>query len=56
MRDAAEKLVKTKPVDLNTCFPEEIVHFQVYTNETESEVRLSQKGENRATYIALRIV
>ena len=28
LRDAAERLVKTYPEDLNTSFPEEIVHFQ----------------------------
>ena len=30
LRDAAERLVKTYPEDLNTSFPEEIVHFQEY--------------------------
>ena len=45
LRDAAERLVKTYPEDLNTSFPEE-VHFQEYLNEPESDMRQSEKGEN----------
>ena len=30
LRDSAERLVKTVAEDLNTSFPEEIVHFQEY--------------------------
>ena len=45
LRDAAERLVKTNPEDLNTSFPEE-VHFQEYLNEPESDMRQSEKGEN----------
>src|SRR5277367_1458944 len=58
LRDAAERLVKTYPEDLNTSFPEEIVHFQEYMNEPESDVWISQKGEiceNEGTFIALRM-
>ena len=47
LRDAAEKLVKIYPEDLNTRFPEEIVHFQEYMNEPESDMRQSEKGENK---------
>ena len=47
LRDAAERLVKTYPEDLNTSFLEEIVHFQEYINEPESDAWLSQKGENK---------
>ena len=54
LRDAAERLVKTNPEDLNTSFPEEIVHFQEYMNEPD--VCLSQKGENKGTLIALRML
>ena len=32
LRDVAERLVKTYSEDLNTSFPEEIVHFQEYMN------------------------
>ena len=39
--DAAEKLVKTYPEDLNASLTEEIVHFQHYMNESESDVCLS---------------
>ena len=39
--DAAEKLVKTYPEDLNASLTEEIVHFQHYMNEPESDVCLS---------------
>ena len=46
LRDAAERLVKTYPEDLNTSFPEE-VHFQEYMNEPESDMRQSEKGENK---------
>ena len=56
LRDAAERLVKIYPEDLNTSFPEEIVHFQEYMNEPESDVWLSQKGENKGTFIALRML
>ena len=48
---------KTYPEDLNTSFPE-IVHFQEYMNEPESDVWKSQKGEiseNKGTFIALRM-
>ena len=58
LRDAAERLMKTYPEDLNTSFPEEIVHFQEYMNEPESDVWMSQKGEiceNKGTFIALRM-
>ena len=47
LRDAAKRLVKTYPEDLNTSFPEEIVHFQEYMNEPESDMRQSEKGENK---------
>ena len=43
LRDAAERLVKTYPEDLNTSFPEEIVHFQEYMNEPEPEMQQSEK-------------
>ena len=56
LRDAAERLVKTYPEDLNTSFPEEIFHFQEYMNEPESDVWLSKKGENKGTFIALKIL
>ena len=56
LRNAAERLVKAYPEDLNTSFPEEIVHFQEYINEPESDVWSSQKGENKGTFIALRIL
>ena len=55
LRDAAERLVKTYPEDLNTSFPEE-VHFQEYLNEPESDMRLSEKGENKRTFIAFRML
>jgi hypothetical protein len=55
LRDAAERLVKTYTEDLNTSFPEEIVHFQEYMND-EPDVWLSQKGENNGTFIALRML
>ena len=56
LRDAAERLVKTYPKDLNTSFPEEIVHFQAYMNELEFDVWLSQTGESKGTFIALRML
>ena len=56
LRDATERLVETYPEDLNSTFPEEIVHFQVYMNEAESDLRLSTKGENKGTFIALSIL
>ena len=56
LRDAAERLVKTYPEDLNTSFPEEIVHFQENINEPEYDVWLNQKGENKGTFIALRML
>ena len=56
LRDAAERLVKTYPEDLNTSFPEEIVHFQENMNEPESDMQQSEKGENKGTYIALRML
>ena len=43
LRHAAERLVKTYPEDLNTRFPVEIVHFQEYMNEPESDMQ--QRGE-----------
>ena len=43
LRDAAERLVKTYPEDLNTSFLEEIVRFKEYMNEPESGMR--QSGE-----------
>ena len=43
LRDAAERLVKTYPEDLNTSFLEEIVRFKEYMNEPESDMR--QSGE-----------
>ena len=46
--------MKTYPEDLNTSFPEEIVHFQDYMNE--SDVWLSQNGLNTGTFIALRML
>ena len=61
LRDAAERLVKTYSGDLNASFPEEIVHFQEYMNEPESDVWLSQKSEIceskacKGTSIALRM-
>ena len=55
LRDAAERLVKTYREDLNTSFPEE-VHFQEYLNEPESNMRQSEKGENKRTFIALRML
>ena len=56
MRDAAaEWLVKPFPEDLNSIFPEEVVHFQVYTNKPEY-VYLSKKGENKGTFIALKML
>ena len=46
--------MKYYPEDLNSSFPEEIVHFQVYMNEPESDEWPSQKGENnKGTFIAL---
>ena len=59
LRDAAKRLVKTYPEDLNTSFPEEIVHFQEYMNEPESDVStvsLSQKDENKGTFITLKML
>ena len=56
LRDAAKRLVKTYPEDLNTSFPEEIVHFQEYLNEPESYMRQGEKGENKGTFIALRML
>ena len=56
LRDAAKRLVKTYPEDLNTSLPEEILHFQEYINEPESDVWLSKKGENKGTFIALRML
>ena len=56
LRDAAERLVKTYPEDLNTSFPKEIVHFHEYMNEPESDMRLSEKEENKGTFIALRML
>ena len=56
LRDAAERLVKTYPEDLNTSFPEEIIHFQECMNEPESDMRQSEKGENKGTFIALRML
>ena len=56
LRDAAERLVKTYPEDLNTSFPEEIDHFQEYINEPKSDVWLNQKGENKGIFIALRML
>ena len=56
LRDAAERLVETNPEDLNTSFPEEIVHFQVYMNEPESDMWQSEKGENKGTFIGLRML
>ena len=47
LRDAAERLVKTYPEDLNTSFPEEIVHFQEYMNDPESDMQQSEKRENK---------
>ena len=55
-RDAAERLVKTYPEDLNTSFPEEIVHFQEYMNEPESDMQQSEKVENKGTIIPLRML
>src|SRR5579872_6201597 len=58
LRDVAERLVKTYPEDLNTSFADEIVHFQEYMNEPESELRISHKGEffeNEGKSIALRM-
>lgn len=49
LRDAAERLVKTYPKDLNTSYPEEIVHFQEHINEPESDGWLSQKGNEILT-------
>ena len=43
LRDVTERLVKTYPEDLNTSFPEEIVHFQEYMNERESDMRQSER-------------
>ena len=56
LRDVTERLVKTYPEDLNTSFPEEIVHFQEYMNEPESAMLQSEKGENKGTFIALRML
>ena len=42
LRDAADKLEKIYPEDLNASIPEEIVNFQEYMNEPESDVWLSQ--------------
>ena len=56
LRDAAKRLVKKYPEDLNTSFPEETVHFQEYMNEPESDMRQSEEGENKGTFIALRIL
>ena len=56
LRDAAERLVKTYPEDLNTSFPEEIVHFQVYMNEPESDMGQREKGESKGTFIASRML
>ena len=54
LREAAERLVKTYPEGLNTSFPEETVYFQEYMNEPESDMRQSEKGENKGrTSIAL---
>ena len=47
LREAAERLVKTYPEALNTSFPEEIVDFQEYMNEPESDMRQSEKGESK---------
>ena len=55
LRNAAERLVKTYPEDYNTSFPEE-VHFQEYMNEPESDMQQSEKGENKGTFIALRML
>ena len=55
LRDVAERLVKTYPEDLNTSFPKEIVHFQEYMGEPQSDMRQSEKGENKGTFIALRM-
>ena len=55
LRDMAERLVKTYPEDLNTNFPEKIVHFQEDMNEPESDMWQSEKGENKGrTFIAVR--
>ena len=35
LRDAAGRLVEIYSEDLNASFPEEIVHFQEYMNESE---------------------
>ena len=43
LRDAAERLVKTYPEDLNTSFPEEIVHFQECMNEPQSDMWQSER-------------
>ena len=57
LRDAAERLVKTYPEDLNNSFSEEIVHFQEYMNDPESDIQQSEKGENKGrTFIALRML
>ena len=56
LTDAAERLVKTYPEDLNTSFPEEIVHFQEYMNDPVSDMQQSEKGENKGTFIALRML
>ena len=43
LRDVAKRLVKTYPEDLNTSFPKEIVHFQEYMNEPESDMWQSER-------------
>ena len=48
--------MKIYPEDLNTSFPEEIVHFQEYMNELESDMWQSEKGENKGTFIGLRML
>ena len=37
LRDVAERLVKTCPEDINTSFPEEIVHFQELCSKVKRE-------------------
>ena len=56
LRDAAERLVKTYPGDHNTSFPEEIVHFQEYMKEPESDMLLSKKVENKGAFITWRML
>ena len=52
LRDAADRLVKIYPEDLNTIFPEEIVHFQEYMNEPD--VWPSQKKrENKVDFYCI---